>query len=85
VRGGQGTAVQCDTAGGYVVVLEFGSTPHPLTEKVPRAVKLVQHADPALMIDGRDDGGYGSGGRDRGRDGSIFEAAGEPTCWFFRT
>jgi malate dehydrogenase (oxaloacetate-decarboxylating)(NADP+) len=30
----------------------FGSTPHPLTEKVQRAVKLVHHADPTLMIDG---------------------------------
>jgi malate dehydrogenase (oxaloacetate-decarboxylating)(NADP+) len=30
----------------------FGSTPHPLTEKVQRAVKLVQDADPTLMIDG---------------------------------
>ena len=30
----------------------FGSTPHPLTEKVQRAVKLVQHADPTLMVDG---------------------------------
>ncbi len=30
----------------------FGSTPHPLTEKVQRAVKLVQEADPTLMIDG---------------------------------
>jgi len=30
----------------------FGSTPHPLTEKVRRAVELVHKADPALMIDG---------------------------------
>jgi hypothetical protein len=63
----------------WVAMLSFSnlaSTPHPLTEKVPRAVQLVQDADPALMIDGRDDGAYGSGGRDRGRDGSIFEAAG---------
>lgn len=30
----------------------FGSTPHPLTEKVQRAVELVQAADPTLMIDG---------------------------------
>ncbi len=30
----------------------FGSTPHPLTAKVQRAVKLVQAADPTLMIDG---------------------------------
>ncbi len=30
----------------------FGSTPHPLTEKVQRAVKLVQEADPTLMVDG---------------------------------
>ena len=30
----------------------FGSTPHPLTEKVQRAVKLVHQADPTLMIDG---------------------------------
>jgi malate dehydrogenase (oxaloacetate-decarboxylating)(NADP+) len=30
----------------------FGSTPHPLTEKVQRAVKLVLDADPTLMIDG---------------------------------
>jgi malate dehydrogenase (oxaloacetate-decarboxylating)(NADP+) len=30
----------------------FGSTPHPLTGKVQRAVKLVQDADPTLMIDG---------------------------------
>ncbi|HEY1471156.1 MAG TPA: NADP-dependent malic enzyme [Candidatus Acidoferrum sp.] len=30
----------------------FGSTPHPLTEKVQRAVKLVQDADPTLMVDG---------------------------------
>jgi malate dehydrogenase (oxaloacetate-decarboxylating)(NADP+) len=30
----------------------FGSTPHPLTEKVQRAVKLVHHADPTLMVDG---------------------------------
>jgi malate dehydrogenase (oxaloacetate-decarboxylating)(NADP+) len=30
----------------------FGSTKHPLSEKVRRAVKLVQEADPTLMIDG---------------------------------
>jgi len=30
----------------------FGSTPHPLTEKVRQAVQLVHKADPALMIDG---------------------------------
>jgi len=30
----------------------FGSTPHPLAEKVRRAVELVHKADPALMIDG---------------------------------
>jgi malate dehydrogenase (oxaloacetate-decarboxylating)(NADP+) len=30
----------------------FGSTPHGLTEKVQRAVKLVQAADPTLMVDG---------------------------------
>ncbi len=30
----------------------FGSTPHPLTDKVRRAVELVHKADPALMIDG---------------------------------
>jgi malate dehydrogenase (oxaloacetate-decarboxylating)(NADP+) len=30
----------------------FGSTPHPLTEKVQRAVKLVQDADATLMVDG---------------------------------
>jgi len=30
----------------------FGSTPHPLTEKIRRAVELVHQADPALMIDG---------------------------------
>jgi len=30
----------------------FGSTPHPLTEKVQRAVELVQASDPTLMIDG---------------------------------
>jgi malate dehydrogenase (oxaloacetate-decarboxylating)(NADP+) len=30
----------------------FGSTRHPLSEKVQRAVKLVQEADPTLMIDG---------------------------------
>jgi len=30
----------------------FGSTRHPLTEKVQRAVKLVQEADPTLMVDG---------------------------------
>jgi malate dehydrogenase (oxaloacetate-decarboxylating)(NADP+) len=30
----------------------FGSTPHPLAEKVRQAVQLVQKADPALMIDG---------------------------------
>ena len=30
----------------------FGSTPHPLTEKVQQAVKLVQLADPELMVDG---------------------------------
>lgn len=30
----------------------FGSTRHPLTEKVRRAVQLVRAADPALMVDG---------------------------------
>jgi phosphotransacetylase len=30
----------------------FGSTKHPLTEKVRRAVELVREADPTLMIDG---------------------------------
>lgn len=30
----------------------FGSTKHPLTEKVRRAVRLAQQADPTLMIDG---------------------------------
>ncbi len=30
----------------------FGSTPHPLADKVRRAVELVHKADPALMIDG---------------------------------
>jgi malate dehydrogenase (oxaloacetate-decarboxylating)(NADP+) len=30
----------------------FGSTKHPLTEKVRRAVQLAQQADPTLMIDG---------------------------------
>jgi malate dehydrogenase (oxaloacetate-decarboxylating)(NADP+) len=30
----------------------FGSTKHPLTEKVQQAVKLVKEADPTLMIDG---------------------------------
>ena len=30
----------------------FGSTRHPLTEKVQRAVRLVQAADPSLMVDG---------------------------------
>jgi malate dehydrogenase (oxaloacetate-decarboxylating)(NADP+) len=30
----------------------FGSTKHPLTEKVQRAVQLVKEADPLLMIDG---------------------------------
>jgi len=30
----------------------FGSTKHPLSEKVKRAVQLVQEADPTLMIDG---------------------------------
>ena len=30
----------------------FGSTPHPLAEKVQRAVRLVQAADPTLMVDG---------------------------------
>jgi malate dehydrogenase (oxaloacetate-decarboxylating)(NADP+) len=30
----------------------FGSTPHPLAEKVRRAVQLVQAADPTLMVDG---------------------------------
>jgi malate dehydrogenase (oxaloacetate-decarboxylating)(NADP+) len=30
----------------------FGSSPHPLTGKVQRAVKLVQDADPTLMVDG---------------------------------
>jgi len=30
----------------------FGSTRHPLTEKVQRAVRLVQAADPTLMVDG---------------------------------
>jgi len=30
----------------------FGSTPHPLTEKVRQAVQLVHKADPTLMIDG---------------------------------
>jgi Phosphate acetyl/butaryl transferase len=33
-------------------ILNFGSTPHPLTEKVQREVKLVQEADPKLMVDG---------------------------------
>ncbi len=30
----------------------FGSTPHPQSEKVSKAVRLVQAADPNLMIDG---------------------------------
>ena len=30
----------------------FGSTKHPLTEKVRRAVELVKRADPTLMVDG---------------------------------
>ncbi len=30
----------------------FGSTPHPLTEKVRRAVELIRRRDPALMVDG---------------------------------
>ena len=30
----------------------FGSTPHPQTEKVQQAVQLVHKADPTLMIDG---------------------------------
>ena len=30
----------------------FGSTEHPLTEKVRRAVELVRKADPGLMVDG---------------------------------
>jgi malate dehydrogenase (oxaloacetate-decarboxylating)(NADP+) len=30
----------------------FGSTPHPLSEKVRRAVELVRKADPTLMVDG---------------------------------
>jgi malate dehydrogenase (oxaloacetate-decarboxylating)(NADP+) len=30
----------------------FGSTPHPLCDKVRRAVELVRYADPTLMIDG---------------------------------
>jgi malate dehydrogenase (oxaloacetate-decarboxylating)(NADP+) len=30
----------------------FGSTPHPLTEKVRQAVQLVHKADPTLMVDG---------------------------------
>ncbi len=30
----------------------FGSTKHPLTEKVRRAVELVKKSDPALMVDG---------------------------------
>jgi len=30
----------------------FGSTPHPLAEKVRQAVQLVHRADPALMVDG---------------------------------
>lgn len=30
----------------------FDSTRHPLSEKVQRAVKLAQEADPTLMIDG---------------------------------
>jgi len=30
----------------------FGSTKHPLTDKVRRAVELIKRADPALMVDG---------------------------------
>jgi malate dehydrogenase (oxaloacetate-decarboxylating)(NADP+) len=30
----------------------FGSTPHPLAEKVSRATELIKRADPALMVDG---------------------------------
>jgi len=30
----------------------FGSTPHPLCEKVRRAVQIVQATDPTLMVDG---------------------------------
>jgi malate dehydrogenase (oxaloacetate-decarboxylating)(NADP+) len=30
----------------------FGSTPHPLTERVRQAVRLVHEADPTLMVDG---------------------------------
>ena len=30
----------------------FGSTKHPLTEKVRRAVEMVRRADPGLMVDG---------------------------------
>jgi len=30
----------------------FGSSPHPLTQKVRRALELVKQADPGLMVDG---------------------------------
>ena len=30
----------------------FGSTPHPLSDKVRRAVELIRRRDPALMVDG---------------------------------
>jgi malate dehydrogenase (oxaloacetate-decarboxylating)(NADP+) len=30
----------------------FGSTPHPLTAKVHRALELIRQRDPALMVDG---------------------------------
>jgi malate dehydrogenase (oxaloacetate-decarboxylating)(NADP+) len=30
----------------------FGSTRHPLCDKVKRAVELVRYADPTLIIDG---------------------------------
>jgi malate dehydrogenase (oxaloacetate-decarboxylating)(NADP+) len=53
----------------------FGSTPHPLTEKVQRAVKPVQDADPTLMIDGEMMADTAVVAGDRGRDVSIFEAA----------
>jgi hypothetical protein len=60
----------------------FRSTPHPLTEKVQRAVKPVQDADPTLMIDG----GMMAvrqwwPGSWKGR--IHFRSCGaEPTCWF---
>jgi malate dehydrogenase (oxaloacetate-decarboxylating)(NADP+) len=52
VCGADGKALRRDTTGGQLSFSNFGSTKHPLAEKVQRAVQLMKEAGPELMIDG---------------------------------